>query len=329
MHGVINLLKPPGMTSHDAVAFVRRALKIKRVGHTGTLDPAAAGVLPICVGQATRLVEYLQAGRKTYIAEATFGYETDTLDGVGQTVREADSSGVTLDAIHHALEALHGEIAQVPPAFSAIKREGRKLYDLARAGQLDESTLAPRQVTIYEARPTRFVEAEAGQAGEAGQRPRALIHVECSSGTYIRSLVRDLGRALGCGATMTFLVRTQSGSFSMEDAVTLEEITARSAGALLPLSDVWRRLGLPIATDDAAAQALAQGKHINVSSLPISRSETATGQATLAPLLVIENTSGTIAALAVPVPDAVLDAVPGKAVWYKPEKVLILEAPEV
>src|SRR5215216_1077448 len=133
MHGVINLLKPPGMTSHDAVAFVRRALQIKRVGHTGTLDPAAAGVLPVCVGQATRLAEYLQAGRKTYLAEATFGHETDTLDGVGQIVREGDPSGVTLEAISGALVAFLGEIEQVPPEFSAIKREGRKLYDLERA----------------------------------------------------------------------------------------------------------------------------------------------------------------------------------------------------
>jgi len=307
MHGVINLLKPPGMTSHDAVAFVRRALHIKRVGHTGTLDPAAAGVLPICVGQATRLAEYLQAGRKTYLAEATFGYETDTLDGVGQTVREGDPSGVTLDAMRGALEAFRGEIEQVPPAFSAIKRDGQKLYDLARAGQLDESELSPRRVTIYDVQPTRFV------PGVAGERLRALIHVECSSGTYIRSLVRDVGRALGCGATMTFLVRLQSGSFSIEDAVTLEDIAADPQAVLLPLRAVLRGLALPMATDDAAARTLAQGQRINVAEMPFSSREAAP----LPALLIIESASGSIVALAAPVP--------GAAVWYKPEKVLILE----
>ncbi len=345
MHGVINLLKPPGMTSHDAVAFVRRALKIKRVGHTGTLDPAAAGVLPICVGQATRLVEYLQAGRKTYIAEATFGFETDTLDGVGQVMSESDASGVTLEKIRGALDAFRGEVEQVPPIYSAIKRDGQKLYDLARAGQLEESELASRRVTIHAVYPTRFIE---------GVRPRAIIKIECSSGTYIRSLVRDLGRSLGCGATMTFLVRTQSGEnsptgFALEDAKTLEQIGAEPTGALMPMNEVLRRCGMLIFENDAAVQTLAKGQRLRADGTTIAidyaqaskhewsmaaldalcenkmrgiENQTTVAQfhlAELAPQSVIFiNTALTAVAIAVPVPE--------EPVCYKPEKVLFLDA---
>jgi tRNA pseudouridine55 synthase len=134
------------MTSHDAVAFVRRVLKNKRVGHTGTLDPAAAGVLPICVGQATRLVENLQAGTKEYLAEATFGFETDTLDAVGEVVRECDASNLDLETLRSAMNAFRGEITQTPPLHSAIKVDGQKLYDLARAGRTIE--IPTRRVTI-------------------------------------------------------------------------------------------------------------------------------------------------------------------------------------
>jgi tRNA pseudouridine55 synthase len=306
MHGVINLLKPPGMTSHDAVPFVRRELKIKRVAQTGTLDPAAAGVLPLCVGQATRLVEYLQAGTKTYIAEATFGMETDTLDGVGQVMHESDASQVNFEAIHAALDNFRGDIEQIPPIYSAMKREGQKLYDLARAGQLDESELAPRRVTIHRVFPTRFVE---------GQRPRAMIHIECSGGTYIRSLVRDLGRALGCGATMTFLVRTRSGGFTLQDAVTLEEIAANPASALLPIETALRYCGMLMVTEDKAVHELSQGKRVRAADL-LSAVDGLQQDGEWSQLILV-NKSGTIAAIAVPENDA-------NGVCYKPEKVLFL-----
>lgn len=307
MHGVINLLKPPGMTSHDAVAFVRRALKIKRVGHTGTLDPAAAGVLPICVGQATRLVEYLQAGKKTYIAEATFGYETDTLDGVGQITKESDASGMNLEAIRHALDNFRGEIDQIPPAFSAIKKDGQKLYDLARAGQIDESKLTPRRVTIHKADPTHFF-ADA-------LRPRVMLHIECSSGTYIRSLVRDLGRALGCGATMTFLVRSQSGKFSLDNAVTLEEIDVHRQGALLAMDDVLRCCGFPIFINDEAAHNLSQGKRGPLVVDYFSKA------------VIFVNQSGNIAAVAKADEKAYYaDGTVSDDFYYKAEKVLLLNA---
>jgi tRNA pseudouridine55 synthase len=160
---------------------------------------------------------------------------------------------VNIEAIRHALDTFRGEIDQIPPAFSAIKRDGQKLYDLARAGKLDESELAPRRVTIYKAHPTHFF--------DDARRPRAMIHIECSSGTYIRSLVRDLGRALNCGATMTFLVRTQSGHYSLQNAMTLEEIAGNPHGALLPMEATLNNCGFPIVTDEKAAHDLSQGRH--------------------------------------------------------------------
>lgn len=257
IHGVLNFLKPPGMTSHDAVAFVRRTLGMKRVGHTGTLDPAAAGVLPICVGQATRLVEYLQSGRKTYIAEITFGIETDTLDATGEVVSQSDASHVNLDNLRAVLDQFRGTISQTPPIFSAIKKDGKKLYELARDG-IDEIEIeiAPRQVEIHSLAVTR--------AFTSSTRSRAMLRIECGSGTYIRSLVRDIGRALGCGATMTFLVRTQNGAFDIGGALTPEEFALRGASALVPFRDSLQ-LCAPIVDDnDETVEKLARGLKIQI-----------------------------------------------------------------
>jgi tRNA pseudouridine55 synthase len=260
MHGVLNLLKPPGMTSHDAVAFVRRVVGVKRVGHTGTLDPAAAGVLPICVGQATRLVEYLQAGRKEYIAEATFGYETDTLDATGTIINESDAGHVTLESLRAALDPFRGTIQQTPPLYSAIKQGGKKLYELARAGiDAADVEIQSREVTVHRLFPARF--------SADMPRPRAMLHITCSSGTYIRSLVRDIGRRLGCGATMTFLVRTSSGSFILDEAWTVEQIAENVGSALIPLPEALRWCTRRIVVDDKAAQLLAQGQRV-VASVP-------------------------------------------------------------
>lgn len=249
LHGVVSLLKPPGMTSHDAVAHVRRVLKNKRVGHTGTLDPAAAGVLPICVGQATRLVEALQAGTKEYLAEATFGYETDTLDAVGQIVRECDATAISQRQLVEVCAAFRGSIRQEPPMHSAIKIGGQKLYDIARAG--GEIEIPQRDVEIFALEVTRFF---------GGVRPRALLCIECSSGTYIRSLVRDLGRALGNAATMTFLSRVRNGYFPLAEAVTPDEF--ERAPWLLPLSELLVNLYGAIRTDEELTHALGQGKRI-------------------------------------------------------------------
>ena len=298
-HGVLNLLKPPGMTSHDAVAHVRRVLGTKRVGHTGTLDPAAAGVLPICVGLATRLVENLQSGGKSYLAEATFGYETDTLDAVGQTVRECDASGLDLETLQRICRDFVGVIEQEPPLHSAIKVGGQKLYDVARAGGAIE--VPTRRVTIGQVEVTRFW---------PGRNPRAFLRVECGGGTYIRSLVRDIGRAAGLAATMTFLTRTRSGDFALDDAVTHQELEQglEAASCLLELDVVLTQLfGAPHTNDDWA-RALAQGRLVQ---LPTDAS------AQNAPVLVCDE-ARQLWAIAAPVSGA-----PGE---YRPDKVFALRA---
>ncbi len=211
MNGILNFLKPPGMTSHDAVAVVRRVLWTKKVGHTGTLDPQAAGVLPICVGQATRIVELLQEDRKTYRAELTLGITTDTQDRWGTVLTEQPVS-VSPEQLAEALERFTGEISQVPPMFSALKVDGQKLYDLARKGI--EVEREARLRTIHGIHLIRF----------DGQK--ALFDVVCSKGTYIRTLCHDIGQYLGCGGTMSFLLRTATGAFTIERSITLEELKA-------------------------------------------------------------------------------------------------------
>ena len=292
-HGVLNLLKPPGMTSHDAVAFVRRVLKNKRVGHTGTLDPAAAGVLPICVGQATRLAEYLQAGTKTYLAEASFGWETDTLDAVGQTIREAPTNHIQLENLNAALNKFRGEITQTPPLYSAIKQDGQKLYEIARAG--GETEIPTRKVTISGLRVTRFFE---------GEKPRAMLEIECSGGTYIRSLVRDIGNALGSAATMTFLVRSRSGNFALENAVSCQEFERNPA--LISFEEIIGECAPNRFEDDEAALKLFQGKLIK-SPAGIKKS------------LLVYNEAKTLFALAIP---------SRETGFYRPEKVFDLRNSE-
>ncbi len=258
-HGVLNLLKPPGMTSHDAVAFVRRVVQNKRVGHTGTLDPAAAGVLPICVGQATRIAEYLQSGTKEYLAEATFGHETDTLDAVGKVIREAPAAQINLESLRAALDGFRGEIEQTPPLYSAIKQDGQKLYEIARAG--GETDIKSRKVTISKLVVTRFI---------GGEKPRAMIHIECSGGTYVRSLVRDIGKALGSAATMTFLVRSRSGGFFLNEAVSCEEFAAQPQ--LISFEEALSWCTHNVLSDDEATSALLQGRLIRAPQLSFSLS---------------------------------------------------------
>ena len=211
MEGFINFLKPPGMTSHDAVGFIRRLFQEKRVGHAGTLDPGAAGVLPIAVGRATRLIEYLDAVGKSYRAEMTFGFATDSGDDTGKVVERLDEFTMPDEAqIREVLASFTGEITQVPPAHSAIKINGRRACDLLRAGQQVE--IPSRQVQIYELKLLQM------------QGNTALIDVKCSKGTYIRSLCADIGSALGIPATMSFLVRTSAGGFSLQHSYSVEEL---------------------------------------------------------------------------------------------------------
>lgn len=222
MDGFINLLKPPGMTSHDAVGYVRRQLGEKKVGHAGTLDPGAAGVLPIALGRATRLIEYLDGVNKAYRAELLFGLATDSGDDSGKVVESVES--FTMPSKERLLEIFAqftGTITQVPPAHSAIKINGRRACDLIREGQ--SVTIPSRQVQIYSLK--LLLQGES----------HIVFDVECSKGTYIRSLCADLGAALGIPATMSFLVRRQVGSFSLSEAVTLEQLAEVKEKALLPM----------------------------------------------------------------------------------------------
>lgn len=214
MDGIFNIHKATGMTSHDVVARMRKLLKQRRVGHAGTLDPAASGVLPICVGQGTRVAEYLSESGKAYRATLIFGSETDTYDAEGQVTRTASIEELELVSIERALVAFRGPQMQVPPRYSAIKIQGQAAYKRTRAGE--ELTL--------EARPIEIEHLDI----RAWQKPELILDIVCSKGTYIRSLAYDLGRALGCGAHLSGLVRTRSGPFRLEESITLEELANAS-----------------------------------------------------------------------------------------------------
>lgn len=209
MNGIINVLKPTDMTSHDVVSVLRRLLHFKKIGHTGTLDPMAVGVLPICVGRATKVVEHLTNDQKTYRCEIKFGESTDTQDRWGK-VLQSSSLRPTLEEVEAILPFFTGEIDQVPPMYSALKVDGKKLVDLAREGITIERKA--RKQFIHELKIIRVL-------------PEGLcIDVTCSKGTYVRTICHDIGEKLGCYAHMTNLIRMQSGIFKIEDALTLEEV---------------------------------------------------------------------------------------------------------
>ncbi len=218
LSGFINIDKPPDMTSFDVVRVVRRAAGIRRVGHAGTLDRPATGVLPIALGPSTRLIEALMDARKRYRATVTLGVETDTHDAVGEVRARRDASGVTPAEVVDALEAFRGELMQTPPAFSAVKLEGERAWRAARRGE--QPQLEPRPVTVYEL------------ALGACEPPELEIEVECSKGFYMRSLAHDLGAALGVGGHLASLSRTAVGPFRLEDAVTLDDAVLMLEGGL-------------------------------------------------------------------------------------------------
>ena len=210
MDGILNILKPPGMTSFDVVAHLRGVLKTKKIGHTGTLDPGAVGVLPICVGSATKAIEYMTEKNKLYRAELTLGRNTNTQDSSGTTTEIFDVN-VTEQQIIDVAKSFVGKYSQVPPMYSAVKIQGKKLYELARAGIEVERT--PREVEILS---INIIDIK--------ENNRVLFDVHCSKGTYIRTLCEDIGTRLGCGGHMSFLVRLQSGEFDISSALTLEDI---------------------------------------------------------------------------------------------------------
>ena len=209
MDGIFNINKPTGMTSHDVVAIIRKHLKQKRVGHAGTLDPLASGVLPICVGQATRVAEYLSESGKAYQAEIQFGTATDTYDAEGTITATASTADLTLNMIEETIEQFRGPQMQYPPLYSAIKIEGQPAYKRARAGEA--IVLEPRPIVIYALEILAWIP------------PRLTLAIECSKGTYIRSLAHDLGTQIGCYAYLEALIRTRSGPFTLADSITLDQ----------------------------------------------------------------------------------------------------------
>ncbi len=255
-HGYLIIDKPAGWTSHDVVGKVRRLTGERRVGHAGTLDPAAVGVLPVAVGLATRTVEYLSDASKAYVADVTFGVMTDSADIDGTVTSVQDASSLTEEDIREALRYFEGAKSQVPPMHSAIRVDGERLYERARRGETIE--VVARPITIHEIR----------LEGWDPESATACIYVHCSKGTYIRSLARDIGERVGTGAYMSNLVRVSTGPFSIADAVTIDEL--ESLMEVEPWESIayhpdtvlqeWPALVL----DDEHATAWKQGKPIDL-----------------------------------------------------------------
>ncbi len=218
-NGIIVINKPQDWTSHDCVAVMRRATGIKRIGHTGTLDPMATGVLPICIGTATRIMEYMDLDWKTYRATLKLGIETDTEDIWGEVISEKSTEGISKEQIVQVVNSFIGEIEQIPPKYSALKVNGKKLYEYARAGQ--EVKIKSRKITVKEI----IINDISGDNVD--------LTITCSKGTYIRTICSDIGKKLGCGATMSSLVRTASGIFKLKDAIEIEDIKKMSKEEIL------------------------------------------------------------------------------------------------
>jgi tRNA pseudouridine55 synthase len=235
VNGFINLNKPAGFTSHDCVAKVRRLLNTKRVGHAGTLDPAATGVLPIALGRATRLLQYLRQD-KAYRATIQFGITTATDDLEGEVLSRQAVSDLTLESVKARLGQFTGTIQQVPPNYSAIQVQGKRLYDLARSGQAIE--VAARSVEVHKIEVLDW---------RSGDFPKLELAIACGPGTYIRAIARDLGAALQTGATLAALIRTESSGFVLSDSLTIEELAAQiQAGQFSPTPPEMALSHLPI-----------------------------------------------------------------------------------
>ena len=227
MNGVLNLNKPAGYTSFDCVAILRRLTGERKIGHTGTLDPQATGVLPVCIGKATRLLEFMDSAPKTYVCGCALGLETDTQDIWGSAIsdRRSETASLTRENVEKVLDTFRGEIDQKPPVFSAIKVRGKKLYEYAREGK--DVEVPVRRVTIHGIRMLDW---------QGPQQPFT-FEVVCSRGTYVRAICHDLGQTLGCGACMSSLVRTDTCGYSLEQALPLEDLRSMNAEQIEALLD--------------------------------------------------------------------------------------------
>ncbi len=251
IHGILNVYKEKGCTSHDVVARLRKITKQKKIGHTGTLDPDAAGVLPVCLGKATKLCEFLTDKDKTYETVLLLGKETDTQDISGKVLIEQKTEDLTEKEIKEAVLSFIGGYDQVPPMYSALKVNGRKLYELAREGKVIERKARP--VSIYDIHISSV------------DNPRVRMSVTCSKGTYIRTLCHDIGRKLGCGGCMEELIRSRVSRFLLEESMTLEEIEKRvREGTLkervLPVDAMFE--DCPKAVVNAAGESMARNGNV-------------------------------------------------------------------
>ncbi len=249
LNGLLIIDKEPGFTSHDVVSRVRRILSFRKVGHTGTLDPDATGVLPICIGKGTGVSDMLMMSDKEYVARVKLGIVTDTQDISGSVLSTGDFSHITRENIEDVISKFTGDIEQIPPMYSAIKINGQKMYDLARQGI--EVERKPRKITVY------AIDLSDVEEGEF------TIRVKCSKGTYIRTLCHDIGQALGCGACMKTLRRTQSSVFTIDAAITLSQLEeAVEQGCLdkvlLPVDTVFTHYE-PVFVDDEIKTRLRNG----------------------------------------------------------------------
>jgi tRNA pseudouridine55 synthase len=231
MIGILNILKPTGMTSHDVVSNVRKILNIKKVGHAGTLDPNVAGVLVICVGKATKFSEYLMSGDKEYVCELILGQSTDTQDSYGMVIDKSDKESVTREELNQVLKKFTGELIQIPPAYSAVKLHGKKLYEYARQNIQVEKQGRPINIKSIEL--LKF------------DGNKALLKVRCSKGTYIRTLCNDIGKSLGTFGHMGILIRTESKGLHINNSVTLEKLkylndSNKLDECLIPVESIYK-----------------------------------------------------------------------------------------
>lgn len=255
MDGIFNVLKPPGMTSHDVVGALRKILQMKKIGHAGTLDPMAAGVLPVFTGNATRFLEYAAHHEKSYRAELTFGCRTDTGDTEGKVIAKSPVHTLPLSQVQAALDTFVGHTMQIPPMYSAISVNGKKLYKLARQGI--EIARPARPIFIPELTIVDYTGAQ------------LVFDVTCSKGTFIRTLCEDIARKLGMEGTMSFLLRRRAGAFTLENAHLLEEIAADPAGCCLPLDLVLEQFPV-IKVNTLQGRRIAQGVATTVPGAAVS-----------------------------------------------------------
>lgn len=262
LDGIIPINKPKGMTSHTVVAKLRRILGTKKVGHTGTLDPDVSGVLPICIGKATRLSDYIMELPKTYLGQVTLGISTTTQDASGEVIEQRAVEGLSEEIIADTFKSFIGEIEQIPPMYSAVKVKGKKLYEIARQGK--EIERKARVVTIYE---LEILEIYIGK-----EYPTVDFSVTCSKGTYVRTLCADIGSKLGYPAHMSNLIRIKSGNFPLEKSYTLEEVETVAGNGNIENILVSMREALPqfdeiVVADDRMIDNIYNGQTIYLDSM--------------------------------------------------------------